>query len=379
MSFNFKCRQVDKYDGQSIYANGKVVYDLGNYLGGGASGSVYQGFEPSWAGTEKAVAIKILNPLGYKNVVFGQINQCTILLKGRSLSSEQVHGKAQMISENVWWMMHPTSKLIFAAFEDPHRMQLRELPLTRCVEIWGMNPLNIEHINSEADMDKVNVSQQTVSVNNRSIRLPLVSPKYLKFLKSRQMVCREMSNMAQVGEHPNIVSLLEVLELVQDSKTTLFLVLELVNGGELFDRLKAGIHGNVEDFARRYFTQLISGLEYCHKKGVVHRDLKPENLLLSDPSDSAILKIGDFGLSAVVFAAEASSLASSVPMDVRELRVSSGRKEVLTTPPKASNVGAASVSPLASGDLAPGSVRRLRSVVGSPHYIAPEIGLDGKD
>jgi serine/threonine protein kinase len=78
-----------------------------------------------------------------------------------------------------------------------------------------------------------------------------------------------MANMAQVGEHPNIIDLLEVLELIQDSKTTLFLVIELINGGELFDRMKAGLHNNSEDFARRYFTQLISGLHYCHKKGTV--------------------------------------------------------------------------------------------------------------
>ena len=46
--------------------------------------------------------------------------------------------------------------------------------------------------------------------------------------------------------------------------------------------------------------------------GIVHRDLKPENLLLSDSSDSAILKIADFGFSAVIFASESSSLSDDV-------------------------------------------------------------------
>jgi 5'-AMP-activated protein kinase catalytic alpha subunit len=74
--------------------------------------------------------------------------------------------------------------------------------------------------------------------------------------------------MVRIGEHPNIIELMEVLELIQDTKTTLFLVLELVNGGELFDRMKAGcVTGNTEPFARRYFNQLMSGIEYCHKKG----------------------------------------------------------------------------------------------------------------
>ena len=48
-----------------------------------------------------------------------------------------------------------------------------------------------------------------------------------------------------------------------------------------------------ENEARRFFQQIISGLEYCHKHNVVHRDLKPENLLLDENNN---IKIADFGL-----------------------------------------------------------------------------------
>lgn len=68
-------------------------------------------------------------------------------------------------------------------------------------------------------------------------------------------------------------------------------------GGELFDRiLKAGRF--IENEARFYFQQLISGVAYCHSRGVCHRDLKLENVLLDVSSGGApIIKICDFGYS----------------------------------------------------------------------------------
>lgn len=105
-----------------------------------------------------------------------------------------------------------------------------------------------------------------------------------------QQIKKEISIM-KVVRHPNIVQLREVLA----SKSKIFIVLELVTGGELFDQIvKEGKF--TEDKARYYFRQLVHGLEYCNSKGVCHRDLKPENLLLDGNND---LKISDFGLSAL--------------------------------------------------------------------------------
>lgn len=72
-------------------------------------------------------------------------------------------------------------------------------------------------------------------------------------------------------------------------------MLELVTGGELFDKIVR--EGRFDEkTARFYFRQLVRGVKYCHKAGVCHRDLKPENLLLDGDGN---LKISDFGLSAL--------------------------------------------------------------------------------
>jgi serine/threonine protein kinase len=99
---------------------------------------------------------------------------------------------------------------------------------------------------------------------------------------------REIAVM-KLLKHENIVQLREVLQTANH----IYLVLEIVTGGELFDKIVAAKKFD-EATARRYFQQLAMGIYYCHQQGIAHRDLKPENLLL-DGND--IVKISDFGLS----------------------------------------------------------------------------------
>lgn len=71
------------------------------------------------------------------------------------------------------------------------------------------------------------------------------------------------------------------------------MVMEYVSGGELFDYIVK--NGKLQEHeARRFFQQIISGVDYCHRHMIVHRDLKPENLLLDH---NMHVKIADFGLS----------------------------------------------------------------------------------
>uniref|UniRef100_A0A7N1A0Y9 non-specific serine/threonine protein kinase n=1 Tax=Kalanchoe fedtschenkoi TaxID=63787 RepID=A0A7N1A0Y9_KALFE len=79
------------------------------------------------------------------------------------------------------------------------------------------------------------------------------------------------------------------------SKAKIYMVLEYVNGGELFDRI-VSVGKFSELRGRRFFQQLIDGVSHCHDRGVFHQDLKLENLLIDKKGN---LKISDFGLSAL--------------------------------------------------------------------------------
>ncbi|XP_014206241.1 calcium/calmodulin-dependent protein kinase type 1-like isoform X2 [Copidosoma floridanum] len=99
-------------------------------------------------------------------------------------------------------------------------------------------------------------------------------------------------NNEQKLTHPNIVQLLETFE----DKHKVYLVMELVTGGELFDRIvEKGSY--TERDASSLIRQVLEAVDYMHEQGVVHRDLKPENLLYYSPDEDSKIMISDFGLS----------------------------------------------------------------------------------
>lgn len=92
-------------------------------------------------------------------------------------------------------------------------------------------------------------------------------------------------------QHPNVVRLYEVI----DTKTKLYLVQELGDGGDMYDYIMNHERGLNEEKARHYFRQIVQAIDYCHKLHVVHRDLKPENVIFFKNLD--IAKLTDFGFS----------------------------------------------------------------------------------
>ena len=235
--------------------------------------------------------------------------------------------------------------------------------------------------------------------------------------------------MMLIGRHKNVVHLFEVLEYIQDSKSTMFLILELVRGGELFDLISSsaanknshrnsnpsnGVADESELMMRKFFFELASGIHYCHSNGIAHRDLKPENLLVHNgPDGECTLKIADFGLSAAFGPngpkhqisdndTQGDSLGSPLSQSTKDGDRSYSRQlgspasqgsQNSASPIKDSmdkfiQSGANALSFLTCGAMEgvlcapneigddeknPSPLRRMTSVVGSPHYVAPEI------
>ena len=106
---------------------------------------------------------------------------------------------------------------------------------------------------------------------------------------------REVAIMHHLAGHENIV----LLKGAYEDARAVYLVMELCEGGELFNRIVELGHYS-ERRAASMFRTMLRVLHHCHTLGVVHRDLKPENFLLSAPGDAGVLKATDFGLSMFV-------------------------------------------------------------------------------
>ncbi|XP_068457777.1 serine/threonine-protein kinase Chk2 isoform X1 [Clinocottus analis] len=96
-------------------------------------------------------------------------------------------------------------------------------------------------------------------------------------------------------DHPCLIK----TEDFYQTEDSYYIVLELMEGGELFNRVKSQqqLH---EPIAKLYFYQMLKAVEYLHSKGIIHRDLKPENILLSSQDDVCLIKVTDFNQSRIL-------------------------------------------------------------------------------
>ncbi|ULT84790.1 hypothetical protein L3Y34_013462 [Caenorhabditis briggsae] len=133
------------------------------------------------------------------------------------------------------------------------------------------------------------VKTGTHCITGRKVAIKIVNKEKLSE-SVLQKVEREIAIMKLI-EHPHVLHLYDVYE----NKKYLYLLLEHVSGGELFDYLvRKGRLMSKE--ARKFFRQIISALDFCHAHNICHRDLKPENLLLDERNN---IKVADFGMASL--------------------------------------------------------------------------------
>jgi 5'-AMP-activated protein kinase, catalytic alpha subunit len=118
---------------------------------------------------------------------------------------------------------------------------------------------------------KVKLAEHELLAGHK-VAVKILNRKRIKTLKMDEKIRREIQ-ILKLFRHPHIIKLYEVIE----TPTDIFMIMEYVSGGELFNHIVN--NGKLtEPVARRFFQQMISGVDYCHQHMVVHRDLKPESM-----------------------------------------------------------------------------------------------------
>lgn len=148
-----------------------------------------------------------------------------------------------------------------------------------------MGKYELGRVIGSGSFSKVRLGTDTTT--NEIYAVKVIDKAQLAKQRLEDQLKREIAVLKML-RHKHIVSMREVLQ----TSRHIYIVLELVEHGELFERIVQQ-RRFPEDQARKYFQQLILAVRYCHNQGIAHRDLKPENLLLDRDGN---IKISDFGL-----------------------------------------------------------------------------------
>jgi len=148
----------------------------------------------------------------------------------------------------------------------------------------------------KSDLGKGAFSVVKLAVNKKSgekVAIKIIDKKSAATPQDAKRLETEVAILKKIN-HPNIVSLKDMFETDKE----LSLVMELVTGGELFDKIvEKGQYTEKE--ASVIVKKMLEAVEYLHSVNIAHRDLKPENLLLKSNDDTEVM-ISDFGLSKIV-------------------------------------------------------------------------------
>eukprot|EP00968_Pinguiococcus_pyrenoidosus_P025072 scaffold5443_cov291-Pinguiococcus_pyrenoidosus.AAC.5 len=131
------------------------------------------------------------------------------------------------------------------------------------------------------------------------VAIKVIGVKRFRFSSAGHVSVKELTEEARLLQqlrHTGIISVKDVFcDEADEPNGAVYVVMELVKGGDLFDRILArGVYD--EDTAKELMKRVLEAVQYLHEQNIVHRDLKPENILLVNSDDDVECKITDFGL-----------------------------------------------------------------------------------
>uniref|UniRef100_A0A8C9ZQY4 Calcium/calmodulin-dependent protein kinase 1Da n=1 Tax=Sander lucioperca TaxID=283035 RepID=A0A8C9ZQY4_SANLU len=171
-----------------------------------------------------------------------------------------------------------------------------------------VNDLLVTHVTFCVCVDRGAFSEVVLAQEKLTGRMFAVKCIPKKALKGKESSIENEIAVLRKIKHENIVA----LEDIHESPDHLYLIMQLVSGGELFDRIvEKGFY--TEKDASTLIRQVLDAVNYLHKMGIVHRDLKPENLLYFNPQDESKIMISDFGLSKMEGSGDVMSTACGTP------------------------------------------------------------------
>lgn len=126
------------------------------------------------------------------------------------------------------------------------------------------------------------------------VAIKIVKKKDMNELEVYQQ--RREIEVLKMCQHPNIIKLIDLFE----NADYYYLVMDYMQGGDMFDYLQLRKFKISENRARDMTRQILLAIQYLHSYGMLHRDLKLENVMMTDKSEGAIPKIADFGLTKII-------------------------------------------------------------------------------
>ena len=130
--------------------------------------------------------------------------------------------------------------------------------------------------------------------SGREVAIKIIDKKILSPIDMQQV--KSEIDILKIAKHPNIIKLYDVFE----NEEFIFIITEYCSGGDLFSYIEKRDFKLTEERAAEIIHQLCTAVFFLHQYGIVHRDLKPENILMTNETDTADIRLVDFGLGKII-------------------------------------------------------------------------------